>query len=161
MFVNYSARRQTRAPQTPRSGLEKAHPSVPREVERRITQKYDIEVQPLKGASRHLVVDALDGLSWTADERRGSILDAGSLAEWLDADDVKENEAPEAARKKRQAVLALQARIVVDIIQIASKDPHVFYYLVGTRHPLAVITPSHVRWDLVSAVRATAVACWD
>ena len=39
---------------------------------RRLT--YDIEVQPLQGQARLMVVDALNGMSWTADKRSGSIL---------------------------------------------------------------------------------------
>jgi hypothetical protein len=120
--------------ETTRSGYEMAHRNALQPGrDRRIRFTYEIELQPLKGEPRHLVVDALNGMSWKADERSGSILDAVSLAEWLQAGDVSELEAPEATQKKRQAALALQARNVVDIIQIASRDPYVFYYWVDGR----------------------------
>ncbi len=162
-----------------RSGYEMAHRNAMQpEKDRRIRLTYDIEVQPVKGESRQLVVDALNGMSWTAEERSGSILDAVSLAEWLREGDVgyhefeedvrkkierkerfsplrgwlKEGEEdsvpvdkevyrkllalakangiedPEETRKKRLAAHAMQARTIVDIIQIASRDQFVFYY---------------------------------
>jgi predicted Ser/Thr protein kinase len=137
--------------------------------ERRIRLIYDIELQPMQGEPRHLVVDAMNGMSWTAEGRGGSILDAAALTEWLRSNDPFEEdlrqkkaagwvfdpqvgwrpppgpngimqpddpdekprkiENPEATQKKRQAALALQARDVVDIIQLASRDPQVFYYM--------------------------------
>jgi predicted Ser/Thr protein kinase len=95
---------------------------------------YDIELQLYGGNSRHLTVDALDGMSWKADERSGgrsgSILDATSLAEWLRADE-KGGE-PEEALKDRRDAQTLQARSIADIIQRASREPYVFTYG-GTR----------------------------
>ena len=71
------------------------------------------------GRRRHLVVDALDGMSWAADRRSGSLLDAVTLVEWMVAEDRAAE--PEETLKGRRDALTLQARAIVDIIQRASR----------------------------------------
>jgi serine/threonine protein kinase len=112
------------------SGNPNAHKgSRQPDVHRTSRLTYDIELQPLNWDARHLIVDALNGMSWTADGGSGSILDAGALAEWMRSDGRGDRPVDEETRK---AAITLQARAIVDIIQRASRDQYVFTYG-GTR----------------------------